>query len=183
MGTEAEETGLLNKSAVVSSLHAILKPFLLRRLKVDVEKDLPPKKEYLLYAPLTQQQKDIYQAIVSGQIRNYLVDMKTGHDNKEEEERIKKEKEEEEERRKKAKDEDVDENGRALRKKKRVSYRIEENDSKYIRDLERGVRSDEPTGVHEEKSAAEVGREWALKQASELLSTLERLRWRRSPCP
>ena len=57
----------------------------------------------------------------------------------------KKEKEEEEGRRKKAKDEDVDENGRALRKKKRVSYRIEENDSKYIRDLERGVRPDEPT--------------------------------------
>ena len=30
---------------IVSNLHAILKPFLLRRMKKDVEKDLPPKKE------------------------------------------------------------------------------------------------------------------------------------------
>jgi SNF2 family DNA or RNA helicase len=32
---------------IVTKLHAILKPFLLRRLKKDVEKDLPPKKEWV----------------------------------------------------------------------------------------------------------------------------------------
>ncbi len=34
----------------------ILTPFLLRRLKTDVEYSLPPKKEILVYAPLTQHQ-------------------------------------------------------------------------------------------------------------------------------
>jgi len=77
------DESLLNKSSVVTSLHAILKPFLLRRLKVDVEKDLPPKKEYLLYAPLTRQQKDIYQAIVNRQIRQYLVNKKSGKEDSE----------------------------------------------------------------------------------------------------
>lgn len=82
---------------IVSKLHAILKPFLLRRLKKDVEKDLPPKKEcveifrfcisltdlltenrYLLYAPLTSQQKDLYDAVVSRTLRSFLIDRKTG---------------------------------------------------------------------------------------------------------
>ncbi len=58
---------------------------LLRRLKVDVERNLPPKKEYLLYAPLTQQHKDIYQAILSRSIRQYLIDKKGGKENDEEE--------------------------------------------------------------------------------------------------
>jgi ATP-dependent DNA helicase len=46
---------------VITSLHGILKPFLLRRIKADVEVDLPPKKEYILYAPLTRPQVDIYE--------------------------------------------------------------------------------------------------------------------------
>jgi ATP-dependent DNA helicase len=142
--------GILNKSSVVSSLHAILKPFLLRRLKVDVEKDLPPKKEYLLYAPLTQQQKDIYQAIVSRNIRKYLVDKVSG---KEDEGAA-------------AVEAVANGEGRSLRKTDRVDYKIEENDSKFIRDLEDGVVKGEPTGV-KEKSAAEIGQEWAYKQASE----------------
>lgn len=32
-------------TSVVTQIHAILKPFMLRRLKVDVERSLPPKKE------------------------------------------------------------------------------------------------------------------------------------------
>lgn len=154
-----EDSKLLDKSSVVTSLHAILKPFLLRRLKVDVEKDLPPKKEYLLYAPLTQQQKDIYQAIVSRQIRQYLVDKKTGqHDGEENGDTVEKQEEKVEE----------DKNGRGKRKRGRINYKIEENDSKYIRDLENGVKADEPNGI-EERSAAEIGKEWALKQASEFV--------------
>lgn len=72
--------GLLNKGAIVQQLHEILKPFLLRRLKTEVEKELPPKKEYLLYAPLTQVQKDIYQAIVNGTLREYLIQKMVGDD-------------------------------------------------------------------------------------------------------
>jgi ATP-dependent DNA helicase len=47
-----------------------------------------------------------------------------------------------------------------------VNYKIEENDSKYIRDLENGKAKREPSGVTE-KSAAEQGKDWSLKQASE----------------
>lgn len=152
MDSVGGQDGLLDKSSVVTSLHAILKPFLLRRLKVDVERNLPPKKEYLLYAPLTQQQKDIYQAILSRSIRQYLIDKKGGKENDEEEA---------------PSAPAEDEHGRSIRKKDRVSYKIEENDSKYIRDLERGAAIQEPNGVHSDKSAAEIGKEWAVKAASE----------------
>ncbi|SJX64363.1 related to proliferation associated SNF2-like protein [Sporisorium reilianum f. sp. reilianum] len=67
-----------NSSQVITQLHEILKPFLLRRLKADVETDLPPKKEYLLYAPLTELQKELYNSVVNGEIRRWLLERKTG---------------------------------------------------------------------------------------------------------
>nr|OQO29794.1 hypothetical protein B0A51_03233 [Rachicladosporium sp. CCFEE 5018] len=57
---------------LVGSLHAILKPFLLRRVKADVETSLPKKREYVLYAPLTQTQKELYQEILEGNSRAFL---------------------------------------------------------------------------------------------------------------
>jgi len=60
------------KKSLVSSLHAILKPFLLRRVKADVETSLPKKREYVLYAPLTQTQQELYQEILDGNSRAYL---------------------------------------------------------------------------------------------------------------
>lgn len=57
---------------LVTSLHAVLKPFLLRRIKADVETSLPQKREYVLYAPLTQTQRDLYQEILDGNSRAYL---------------------------------------------------------------------------------------------------------------
>lgn len=56
----------------IASLHAILKPFLLRRVKNDVETNLPKKREYILYAPLTPAQKDLYRKIKDSEIREYL---------------------------------------------------------------------------------------------------------------
>ncbi|MCJ1454041.1 hypothetical protein MMC28_004391 [Mycoblastus sanguinarius] len=56
----------------VASLHAILKPFLLRRVKSDVETNLPKKREYILYAPLTAVQKELYRKIKDSDIREYL---------------------------------------------------------------------------------------------------------------
>ena len=39
-----------------------------------MEKDsIPPKKEYLIYAPLTEAQREIYDAIVDGGLRSYLM--------------------------------------------------------------------------------------------------------------
>lgn len=61
---------------IVTKLHAILKPFLLRRVKREVEKSLPPKKEYLLSAPLTVQQKKLYDAVIKRQIREFLLSRK-----------------------------------------------------------------------------------------------------------
>ncbi|KAL9599958.1 MAG: hypothetical protein Q9219_003520 [cf. Caloplaca sp. 3 TL-2023] len=62
------------KKETINSLHAILKPFLLRRVKSDVENHLPKKREYILYAPLTPLQKELYRKIKEGDIRSYLED-------------------------------------------------------------------------------------------------------------
>ena len=47
------------QSQVVSKLHGLLRPFLLRRIKSDVEASLPPKKELLLWAPMSSVQRQI----------------------------------------------------------------------------------------------------------------------------
>lgn len=60
------------KRNLVSTMHAILKPFLLRRVKTDVETALPKKREYILYAPLTSEQKELYREILNGTGRQYL---------------------------------------------------------------------------------------------------------------
>ena len=60
------------KTKTVAALHAILKPFLLRRVKADVETLLPKKREYILYAPLTAEQKELYRKIKDNKIRAYL---------------------------------------------------------------------------------------------------------------
>ena len=59
---------------IITTLHAILKPFLLRRMKVDVEMNLPPKKEYVLYAPLSVRQREAYDRILNGGFRKWLIE-------------------------------------------------------------------------------------------------------------
>lgn len=59
---------------VLERLHAILTPFLLRRLKSDVALHLPPKKEVLVYAPLTQKQETFYKAALDGTILDLVGD-------------------------------------------------------------------------------------------------------------
>jgi len=70
--TEGNTKAEKQKNKLVGKMHAILKPFLLRRMKTDVESNLPPKREYILYAPLTTEQKDLYREIISGTSRHYL---------------------------------------------------------------------------------------------------------------
>jgi len=53
------------KENVIKRLHAVLKPFMLRRVKADVEKDLPSKKETKLYIGLTEMQKEWYTKILA----------------------------------------------------------------------------------------------------------------------
>ncbi|GAA5830789.1 hypothetical protein JCM11251_001075 [Rhodosporidiobolus azoricus] len=54
---------------LVMQLQNLLKPFMLRRCKKDVVKDLPLKKEYVLTAPLTARQKELTDAALSGELR------------------------------------------------------------------------------------------------------------------
>jgi SWI/SNF-related matrix-associated actin-dependent regulator of chromatin subfamily A member 5 len=49
---------------IASTLHRILRPFMLRRLKTDVARDLPDKKELYVYVPLSNLQKEIYRDII-----------------------------------------------------------------------------------------------------------------------
>ncbi|CAK9833094.1 Lymphoid-specific helicase [Anthophora retusa] len=50
---------------VLSSLREILQPFMLRREKSDVCLEVPPKKELIVYAPLTELQHDLYKAVLN----------------------------------------------------------------------------------------------------------------------
>jgi len=56
-GKEAE-------AEVVQQLHKVLRPFLLRRLKSDVEKSLPPKKETILKIGMSDMQRKYYAALL-----------------------------------------------------------------------------------------------------------------------
>ncbi|KAH8058230.1 helicase [Aureococcus anophagefferens] len=49
----------------VVKLHTVLRPFMLRRIKKDVEKDLPPKREVKLYIGMTEMQRLWYTKILS----------------------------------------------------------------------------------------------------------------------
>jgi SWI/SNF-related matrix-associated actin-dependent regulator of chromatin subfamily A protein 1 len=55
---------LADDKDLVTRLHGILKPFLLRRLKSDVEKKLPPKVETKLYVGLAPLQRQWYTKIL-----------------------------------------------------------------------------------------------------------------------
>lgn len=52
------------KPAFLTYLAQVLRPFLLRRLKTDVEKSLPPKKEVKLFVGLSQMQKEWYKKLL-----------------------------------------------------------------------------------------------------------------------
>jgi ATP-dependent DNA helicase len=63
---------------VVEKLHGILKPFLLRRLKGDVETNLPRKKEIILYAHMVDTQRQFNDALVNKTISDMLQKMSGG---------------------------------------------------------------------------------------------------------
>jgi helicase SWR1 len=50
---------------IISKLHAILRPYLLRRLKIDVETQIPAKKEHVLLCPLSKRQRYLYDEFLS----------------------------------------------------------------------------------------------------------------------
>ncbi|KAI1192238.1 SNF2 family N-terminal domain-containing protein [Nemania serpens] len=73
--------------SLVSKIHKVLQPLLLRRIKADVAAYLPKKREYVLFAPMTKEQTDLYNVINDKKIdtRSYLetkvVERLTGNNN------------------------------------------------------------------------------------------------------
>ncbi|KAK9276401.1 hypothetical protein L1049_005934 [Liquidambar formosana] len=50
---------------VIDRLHNVLRPFLLRRLKRDVEKQLPMKHEHVIYCRLSRRQRNLYEDFIA----------------------------------------------------------------------------------------------------------------------
>ncbi|KAE8351554.1 SNF2 family N-terminal domain-containing protein [Aspergillus coremiiformis] len=50
---------------VVTKLHTVLRPFILRRLKADVEKQMPAKYEHVVYCRLSKRQRFLYDGFMS----------------------------------------------------------------------------------------------------------------------
>lgn len=151
---------------IISKLHTILKPFLLRRLKVDVETNLPPKKEYVLYAPLTTRQREAYQEILDGGVRGYLLrqmNQKTKADGKAKHLELEGG----------VDSVDVDKL-RTLRKKKvgeEGKYRIlDGDDDAYFEHLEK--RGEEEWAVVPEVEQEEVGKEYRRKTAMKQINNM-----------
>lgn len=73
-----------DQKKVVEQLHKVLRPFLLRRIKSEVETSLLPKKEINVYVRMSSMQKKWYQRIlekdldaVNGKIRIVVFDVLT----------------------------------------------------------------------------------------------------------
>ncbi|OII73738.1 SWI SNF2 family ATPase [Cryptosporidium ubiquitum] len=55
-----ENQQIENEKNLLRRLHTVLRPFLLRRLKKDVEKEMPSKIEHVIKCPLSKRQKELY---------------------------------------------------------------------------------------------------------------------------
>lgn len=60
--------GKEKEAEVVQQLHKVLRPFLLRRVKSDVERGLPPKKELILKIGMSEMQRKWYAALLQKDI-------------------------------------------------------------------------------------------------------------------
>ncbi|KAL4204250.1 hypothetical protein AMTRI_Chr01g108830 [Amborella trichopoda] len=74
----AEHGGTLNEHQL-NRLHAILKPFMLRRVKKDVITEMTSKKEVTVYCKLSSRQQAFYQAIKNKISLAELIDSTRGH--------------------------------------------------------------------------------------------------------
>jgi SWI/SNF-related matrix-associated actin-dependent regulator of chromatin subfamily A member 5 len=53
-----------NAQEVITKLHRVLRPFLLRRIKAEVAQGLPPKKEVKIFVGMSKMQRDLYTNIL-----------------------------------------------------------------------------------------------------------------------
>ncbi|XP_010558220.1 PREDICTED: ATP-dependent DNA helicase DDM1 isoform X2 [Tarenaya hassleriana] len=73
-GTNQEEREETRRAQVVAKLHAILRPFILRRMKSDVEQLLPQKKEIIIYATLSAHQKKFQDHLLNHTLEKHLLE-------------------------------------------------------------------------------------------------------------
>ena len=60
-----KETVDENAQSIIEKLHHIVRPHLLRRLKADVEKQMPGKFEHVVYCRLSKRQRELYQGFLN----------------------------------------------------------------------------------------------------------------------
>ncbi|KAI0773135.1 SNF2 family N-terminal domain-containing protein [Trametes elegans] len=143
---------------LIQSLHDILRPFLLRRMKADVEMQLPPKKEYVLYTPLTEQQRELYEVAVQGDaaLRAHLIAQR-----REEAERLNggadADSDEEEKPLQDVSQEKAKTKGKGLRTNGQKSYVEDSDDDEYFRRLDEG---EVQARQERERDDQHIGREW-----------------------
>ncbi len=164
---EFPTTGKLTSPRVtklISTLHSILRPFILRRLKSDVETNLPPKKEYILYAPLTTKQRELYDAILQGSLRATLLKGKGGSDALD----IKGKNEPEESEEVQVQRNTRGTNRRRAAGKKRLDR--DGDDDEYFKRLESGELESERLRDRSAKTVEELGEEWQYKMQGEFVA-------------
>lgn len=59
------ETMDADSKEIVNKLHKVLRPYLLRRMKADVEKQMPAKYEHVEYCRLSRRQRELYDGFLS----------------------------------------------------------------------------------------------------------------------
>lgn len=79
IGSETRIEDILDeelRDQIVTKLHDILRPFVLRRMKKDTLKDqVTEKKEIVIYCAMSSLQKEYYERVTDGTIRDMLVEM------------------------------------------------------------------------------------------------------------
>lgn len=110
---------------------------------------LPPKKEYVIYAPLSVKQRDLYDEIVEGRIRRFLIEKGAEGASVGKEDVV-----------------DVDA-PRQLRGGKKRRYDLDGNDEEYFERLEKG--EDEDGTKKAEEDAAELGKQHRMRESGECL--------------
>lgn len=79
IGSETRIEDILDeeqRDQIVTKLHDILRPFVLRRMKKDTLKDLVvEKKEVVVYCAMSSLQREFYQCVLDGNLRELLIEM------------------------------------------------------------------------------------------------------------
>ena len=150
-------------------------------MKVDVEMSLPPKKEYVLYAPLSMRQREAYDRVLDGGLRKWLIHGGTGgvevvgddeaievEDTDDEVEIVEAEIEERE-------DSESKRASKRFIKGGRKSYDVDGDDDEYFENLERGDFNDRglkviKTQEEEEAEEARIGREFLVRTKGKFYS-------------